>query len=205
MGFWDDLVGNFTGFKSGKDLEAAKAKSDAALKTGYDAGTANIEGAIDRFNPYAEGGTAANKRYLDSLGINGPEAQAAVEQGYLADPIQNQLMDRVTKANTRAFTARGMNNSGAATQSLTNSLLDRWKSYQDQLSGAGGQGFQAVGAQAGLQKGQADMDYGYGSTQAGNEINYGNAVAANRNTGINNLFKIGGIAAQAYGLGSKKF
>jgi hypothetical protein len=196
MGFFNDFLGNFTGGQSRGDLTRAKGLSDAALKEGYDTGRSDYEGAIGRFDPYATGGGAAYKRYLDSLGVNGAEAQGAVEQGYLADPIQNQLMDRITKANTRAYTARGMSNSGAATQSLTNQLLANWKGYQDQLSGAGGTGFQAATGQAGIQRGEGDMAYGYGATRAGNEINYGNALAASRNTGINNLFKLGGLAVQ---------
>jgi len=192
MGFIQDFMGT-----TGRgDINAAKGRADSDLRTGYNTGRSDIGGAIDRLNPIAAGGQSAYARLLASLGVNGAAAQGGVEGEYMADPIQNQLMDRITKANTRAFTSRGMNNSGAATQSLTNSLLANWKQYQDQLSGAAAPGIAATGQQAGLQKDQGDMAYGYGATQAGNDINYGNAIAATRTQGINSLVKLFGAGVQ---------
>jgi hypothetical protein len=199
MSFIDDLVGNFTGSKSKADLARGKAQSDADLSTGYNTGRSDLGAASDRFNSFAQGGQAANTRYLDTLGINGADAQKTAEGAYFNDPVQNSLMDRITKANTRAYTARGMNNSGAATQSLTNSLLDNYRQYQSQLAGAGSQGLAATGSQANLGAQQGQMAYGYGATQAGNDINFAKSQSEAENTGINNLFKIGQIAASAYG------
>jgi hypothetical protein len=93
------------------------------------------------------------------------------------------------------------NNSGAATQSLTNSLLENYRNYQASLQGAGAP--TSLSAQAGLLKGKGDMSYGYGATLAGNDINYAKSQADMENTGINNLAKILGAGAEAAKTGSK--
>lgn len=189
--------------KAAKELAAAKAKADADLKSGYDTGRSDMGGAIDRLDDFSN--PAAIKRYYDSLGINGADALGGVEHDYMADPIQNALMDRITKANTRAFTSRGMSNSGAATQSLTNSLLDNWRQYQQQLAGAGQTSLGAATTQSGIQKSMGDMAFGYGSTLAGNDINYGNAVAANKTAGANFLGTLAGNVAGAVAKGAAAF
>ncbi len=198
MGFFDDLVGNFTGAKSRKDLTKAKEKADAALASGYETGRADITAGIGKLDPYETGGRAGFDAYLASLGLGGDAARRRVQDAYFNDPIQNALMDRITRANTRAFTARGMSNSGAATSALTNALLANYSAYQDRLRTVGDTGFQAAGGQAGLFKSRGDMAYGYGATKAGNEIEYGNAMAKSRDSGINNLFKLGELGVKAY-------
>ena len=57
------------------------------------------------------------------------------------------------------------------------------------------------GAAYDVQQGHAlgGMDYQYGMDRAGNRINYGNAQASNRSTGINNILGLLGAGANAYG------
>lgn len=196
--FIDDMFGNFTGSKSRQDLQAGKTKADADLKTGYDTGRADIDTGIGRFNDYAAGGQTGFDSYLASLGLKGPGAAKTVADQYNSNPEYNAIMDRTTRANTRQFTGMGMGNSGAATQSLTNRLLDQWGAYQDRLKGVGDTGMTATGQQAGLDKSKGDMSYGYGATQAGNDINYSNAIAKSRDTGINNLFSVIGTGVKGY-------
>jgi hypothetical protein len=196
MGFIQDFFGK----TARDDLASGKAQADADLTGGYKTGRADIQSGIDRLDPIAQGGQSAYARLLNSLGVNGAGAQGGVESEYMADPIQNQLMDRITKANTRRFTSMmpgsAGNNSGAATQSLTNSLLANWKQYQDQLGGAAAPGIAATGQQAGFNKDQGDMAYGYGATQAGNDINYANARSQASQLGVNSLMKILGLGTQ---------
>jgi hypothetical protein len=45
-----------------------------------------------------------------------------------------------------------------------------------------------------LRANRGDMAIGRGTTLAGNSVNFGNAMAANRNTGINNLMGVAGLA-----------
>jgi hypothetical protein len=63
--------------------------------------------------------------------------------------------------------------------------------------GQGQQGGQFAGQQAAVRTGQGDLDFGYGATRAGQETSYGNAQAANRSTGVNNLLNVAGTAAKA--------
>ena len=76
MDFLDDLVGNFTGGKSRKDLYKGKGASDAWLEKGYgDAGNALTRGrgylrqAYDESLPYITQGTEEVRRgYGDARG-----------------------------------------------------------------------------------------------------------------------------------------
>lgn len=100
-----------------------------------------------------------------------------------------------------------MGNSGAATQSLTNSLLANWGAYQDRLKGLSETGQQAATAQAGLYAGKGDTAFGAAQQRAGIDTSAANATAASRSTGINNLLSIGKIAVGGYsafkGVGAK--
>jgi hypothetical protein len=189
------IFGNFNGAKSKADLARGKQQSDTDLEQGYNTGRSDLTGAADRLNSFATGGANANNRYLDLLGINGTDAQRTAQGGYLNDPMQNALMDRIQKANTRAYTARGMNNSGAATQSLTNNLVDNYRQYEQQVGQAGAQGLQATTTQSGIDTQKGNMAYGYGATKAGNDINYAKSQSDAENTGINNLWKGLGVVA----------
>jgi len=211
MSFFGDLAGNFTGGRSRDDLARGRAQADASLEAGlqggldeYARGYGHLDEASARLDPYATGGRAGYEAYLASIGLGTDEARKKVQDSYFNDPVQNAIADRVTKANTRAQTGRGMGNSGAATQSLTNALLERWGGHQDRLAGVGSQGAQVAGQQAGfsaakvgIDTGRGDMRYNTGRDRAGMDISYSNAIAASRNTGINNLFQIGSLATRA--------
>ena len=73
--------------------------------------------------------------------------------------------------------------------------------WQNQLMGLGQQGMQGASAQSALTQGQGDLRSGYGQQTAANAINYGNAQAASRSTGINNLIALGGMALKAGNVG----
>ena len=208
MGWLQDFLGD-----SARDDIAAGAKSaNANLDAGLNAGTQSYADAgrsaasrLDAFKTYADAGTASAKRYADATGVNGVDAQRAVQQEYMNDPLQNMLMDRITRANTRAFTATGMNNSGAATTSLTNNLLDNWRNYQTSLkTGAdlGQMGLTAASGQAGIDQatGQAigDAQISTANQKAGIDTSQANATAGTRSTGINNLLNIASLGVQAY-------
>ncbi len=202
MGFFGQLL---SGKDSKADLADAKRKGDAALEEGFDTGMGKLDEAGHKLDAFSS--PNALKRLLDALGVNGPEAQAAVEGEYMNDPIQKQMMDRIASANTRRFTSmmpgsQG-NNSGAATQSLTNSLLDNWRKYQEQLQTPAGMSQDAAKTQAGFLKDEGDMAYGHGATKAGNEINYGKERAGLESTGINNIIKLMGAGSEAAKAGAK--
>lgn len=204
MGFFDDLWGGFTGSKARNDIQQGQAAATSQLDQGLNEGVADYARAGTRFEPfqtYTQAGTASAKRYADSLGVNGVDAQRTVQSEYMADPIQNALMDRIQRANTRAAVAGGMNNSGAATQSLTNALLQNWNNYQTSLNtGAqlGQLGLQGASGQASMDQATGDARISTANQKAGITTSAANATAATRAAPLNNLLNIASLGVQAY-------
>ena len=130
--------------------------------------------------------------------------------GNARNPYLDYEQGRAQQGVERSANARGQLNTGYT--ALASSRARQQLGYQDylgwqnRLPGAGQQGFQAAGAQAGIaqQAGQyaADSYSGQGQQLAGNAINYGNALAASRSTGVNNLMALGGLAVRASAAGA---
>lgn len=183
-------------------MAKAKTSADAALKTGLDQGNAAYDQASNILDPFVSGGTAANKLYLDAIGVNGRDAQQAVQDNYLTDPFRAQNGELADQALIRSLDARGASRGGLAALAVGRANLERgsedYNNWLTRLQGAGGQGQQAAGAQAGVATGKGDLDFGYGQQVASNAINYGNAVAQSRSTGINNLLNLAGTAVKAF-------
>lgn len=187
-----------------KDLKASKAAADSALSQGYTGAMGDYKTAQGMYDPYVKQGQQANSMYGNALGLNGVDAQKSFGANYAAaDPFREQNADFANNALMRQYNAKGMGNSGTAALATQRASLERgsqdYNNYLNRLQGQGQQGFQATGAQAGLQQGMGDMTYGYGQQRAGNEINYGNALAQSRSTGINNILGVAGVAAKAAG------
>jgi len=194
-----------------KDLKAGKSAADNALATGYQGAQANYGNAQSMYAPYAQQGQQANSMYGNALGLNGVQAQKDFGSNYAAsDPFREQNADFANAGLMRQWNARGMADSGASRLAVSRASLERgsqdYGNYLNRLQGAGQQGFQATGAQAGLEQGKGDLATGYGQTRAGNEINYSNALAQSRSTGINNILNVAGtvakVAGAAYGMPS---
>lgn len=199
MGFLSSLFG---GDDARRDIQRGRVASRKELDIGEAGALEQYDTAIGGLTPYEEIGRSGLEDYRASLGLRGPEEQARIQGIYFSDPVQNAIMDRVTRANTRRFTGIGMGNSGAATQSLTNALLDRWGSYQDRLAGLGTGGYAAASDIAGIRTGKGDIKYMTGQHKAGIETNAANAMAASRSTGINNLIGLVGAGARLIGAGA---
>ncbi len=110
--------------------------------------------------------------------------------------MQQAQLGQSSNALLRNLNARG---AGAGVQSLGASRVatEQYGNWLNRLQGLGGQGFQAAGAQAGVRGAQSDLNWGYGATKAGNDINFGNSLSASRNIGTNNLLNAAGTAAKA--------
>ena len=195
MGFLQDL----TGASARKDLRNAKAASDAALQSGYDQAQPYYEQAYSEYQPYAEGGSAAQTRYNQLLGLGTPEERATAQQSYFSDPAFQEILGQQSNALLRQLNARGNTYGSKAALAGARVGYENYNDYLNRLMGQGQQGLTAANAQAGIRSGQGDLRYGFGATQAGNEINYGNARAENRTTGINNLLNVAGTATKAVG------
>jgi hypothetical protein len=187
------LLGSFFGRDQKKDLQHARAESEAALGQGYNQAQADYTAAENYYQPYADvgkAGIADQNFYSDVLHNRGD----AVGQ-FSSNPLLSGELGSNFMATQRAGNAQGW---GAGKEALAGqrvfqqtagSWLDR---YRDNAQQGVNTGLNATNAMAGLRSARGDNAYGYGATKAGNAINYGNAMAANRGTGINNLMGLAG-------------
>lgn len=186
------LIGSFFGKDQRKDLAGAKAQSDEHLAKGYGNQRADYTTAEGYYQPYAnvgQQGIEDQNAYRNILMNNGD----AVDK-FAAHPLFNGELAANQMATQRAGNAAGW---GAGKEALAGqrvfaqtagSWLDRYK--DNALTGLN-TGLQATNQMAGLRAQRGDNAMGYAATRAGNEINYGNALAANRGVGVNNLLKVG--------------
>lgn len=194
------FLGSFFGSTQRNDIRRAKTAADAALDTGAAAGRDAYGTATSRLDPYAATGAAGNAMYADAIGLNGQPAQQGVVDNFMHDPFRDENGRLADDALVRSFTARGMGDSGASRLAVARGNLERgstdWNKWLDRINGVGTQGQAAATGQAQLDAGLGNMEFGLGTTRAGNEINYGNAMAGSRNIGINNIM---GLASTAIG------
>lgn len=180
------IIGSFFGRDQKKDLARAKAESDAALNQGYAQGDQRYQEAEGMYSPYAEQGREANTFYNDVLMNRGDAVGRFSSNPLFSGELASNFM-----ATQRAGNAAGW---GAGKEALAGQRVfgQTAGSWLDRFRDAGQTGLTATNAMAGLRANRGDMAIGKGQTQAGNAINFGNAMAANRNTGINNLMGLAG-------------
>jgi hypothetical protein len=212
MGLFDDFFGK----SQKRDLESGRAASDRALQQGYDdaagIGRDYHQQATNYLQPYLDRSSRSGDMYETAIGAgpNGREGQQQFQDGYAGDPFRQANMDAATKTIRRQYNARGMDTSGNALLASARASQERgsvdWNAYLDRLKGLSDQQFAARTNSANLtsQFGNqlTGMRYGHGQARAGNETSFANAMAAGRNTGLNNLFGLGGLAMKAYAAGA---
>jgi len=194
MGFLD----SFTGKAQRRDIVAAQGKASAALDKGYADSMGRYDQAADLYDPYAQQGTKANDFYYNALGLNGGEAQTGAIDTLTGNPLFQGQLGNDSNALAKLLNARGASGGGLANIAAQRVFQQTAGNWLDRYRDAGQQGFQATGAQANIRAGQGDAAYGYGATKAGNQINYGNALAETRGIGVNNLLNIVGTGIKGY-------
>jgi hypothetical protein len=194
MGF----LGSLLGTDQAKDLKRAKKASDKELQSGYDEAQPFYDQAFDLFSPFAQQGQEANKLYGQAIGLGSPEEQAAAQARYTRDPIQQSILGDQSNRLLKQLNARGSTYGGTAALAGARVGRENYNGWLDRLDNQAGAGFGATSSQAGLRSGQGDMRFGLGVTKAGQETSFGNAMAENRSTGINNLLKIGETAGKIF-------
>lgn len=209
------LIGSFTGSDAKRALDSSKAAATGYLNSGetnaLNATKAGYEQGQGYLNPYAQNGGRANALYADATGVNGADTQRSVMQNYAgSDPFRQWNMDQTSRMIAQRGAAQGFGGSSGTTQlALTRAGLERgsqdWQQYLQHLQNQSGQGFQAAGQQAGYANAygnnNANIIGGFAQQHAGNEINYGNASAANSNVLAQNILGAGALAAKAFGVG----
>ncbi len=196
------FFGSFFGSDQKKDVTAAYNRATPLLNEGIERARTATTGAIDRVEPWAAGGRDANAMYANAIGLNGRPAQQGVVDNFMIDPFRQQNEDLANENLARQFNGRGPGlNSGAFALATARGNLERgshdWNTWLDRIHGVSTEGLGAATTQAGLggQLGAIEMEGG--NARAANEINYGNAMAATRGIGINNLLGLGGTLVRA--------
>lgn len=133
--------------------------------------------------------------YGHAIGLGTDEQRTAAQSRYFSDPAMSAILGQSSNRLLRQLNARGNTYGGKAALAGARVGLENYEGWLNRLMGQGQQGGQYAGQQAAIRSGQGDLRYGFGATKAGQEINYGNARAENRNTGINNLLNIASTAA----------
>jgi hypothetical protein len=181
-----------------KDINAAYGESSAALQEGYDKGYGDYTTAAGGFDSYIESGAKSQTFRDDLLGLNGPEAQSRAYSTLSSNPLFTGQVAESSNALLRQRNATGGATSGGqlalAGARVLNQTGGEWI---DRYTTGGQMGFQATGAKSNALIGRGDLSMGYGATRAGNAINRGNALAQSRNTGVNNLLGVAGLAVNA--------
>lgn len=137
----------------------------SSLREGVSTGRGDIrsasQGAINRFEPYAQGGQAAYQRELAFTGALGPEAQAQAFEDYQASPGQEWARNQQEQSLLRNQSAVGGLGGGNVLTALQEQAAGiASQNYQQDLGNLrslAGRGQEAAGAQAGIQT-QAGRD-----------------------------------------------
>lgn len=204
MGFFDSFLGK----SQQRDLSAANKRAEEYMSSGLANARTEMAGGRDRalnhLTPYMQRGETGSRMYSDALGLNGNDARTSAYGTYSSSPFLEAQRGAGDNALTRMFqkyNAQGMGNSGMSRLAVSRAAGEReagnQSDWMNRLAGLGQQGGQFAGTAAGIEQGTgqylADLESGYGQQRAGNAINYGNALAQSRSTGINNLLRVGGI------------
>lgn len=194
MGFFSNL----TGGKSRSDIRQSTAQANSLIDQGYADSQGYYDTAAGLYDQYTQQGGKAAGMYADLLGINGADARSAAQGVLTSDPLFQGGLAQDSNALLRQLNARGQSGGGLANIAAQRVLQQNYGSWLDRYNQGGQQGFQAANALGNVRMTQGDNAYGAATTKAGLQIGQGNALAATRNTGINNLMGALGTGLKAY-------
>lgn len=193
------LLGSFFGSDQRKDLRRAKAASDRELDAAYKGADEFYAQGQELYDPYIEQGRTGSDVYSQAIGLGTPEERAAAQERYFSDPAMQAVLGQQTNALLRKFNASGSGTGGGRLALAgTRVGLENYGSWLDRVKGVGDQGFTATTGKSNVLLGRGDSRWGYGATKAGQETSFGNAMAQNRSTGINNLLNVASLGVKAY-------
>ena len=198
------IFGSFFGNPQRNDLTQANQIAQQQIQQASQDAINTRGEFLDRSLSFQQPGLDANQLRAALLGALGPEAQRAAMAQFQQDPGFGAQMQAGIDAIDRSAAARGGFFGGGNQRDLfqfgqqfqRGAFNDRINQLAA-LSGNAPGTASALTANAGGQI--ADTQFGTGQLAANQAINFGNALAGTRGTGINNLIGIGRIAAQAFG------
>jgi hypothetical protein len=191
------LIGSLTGEDGKKALALSKAKSDKLLDKGYGEATPDYDASVTALQNPVESGDKNRKMIDDLTGVNGPEARAAAQQLVASDPMWQGLVAQSSNALLRGLNATGAATGGKAQRASMENMTTQWGDWINRYQRGAENGQQATNALAAGLQARGGFKYGHYGTKAGNEINYGNAQAAQSNVFGQNFISGAGIVAGA--------
>lgn len=152
-------------------IGGAEPQRLAALQGGYDTASGFYQRARDLYNPYAETGLQAWNQTADAAGVNGAGGYDRARGAFQASPGYqwnvNQALDQTNRAAGAAGELYSGNTAAALQDRASNLANQEYGTYYDRLQGISDRGYNAVGAQAGIDQGQGSLGYQHGSDVAG--------------------------------------
>lgn len=191
------LLGSFLGTDQRKDVTNAYNKSNKYLDQGYNSAYGDYSTAVKNYDGYTQTGQQANTFYSNALGLNGADAQNQSISTLTSNPLFSGELAQDSNAVSRTLNAQGSSGGGKAQLAAQRVFQENAGNWLDRYNQLGQQGLSATNAQSNALQSRGDMTTNYYGTKAGNTVQYGNALAQSRNTGINNLISLGGLAVKA--------
>ncbi|MFA5952249.1 MAG: hypothetical protein WC807_18430 [Hyphomicrobium sp.] len=191
------ILGGFFGSDQRKDLQRANQQATTDLQQGYDKAYGDYSSAAAGFDPYIESGNKSQGTWDDLMGLNGDGARDAAYGTLSTNPLFTGQLATSSNALSRVLNAQGQSGGGKAALAGARVLQETGGQWVDRYGQGGQMGYNATGAKGNALTARGDLSMGYGATKAGNAINFGNALAANRSTGINNILGVAGLAVNA--------
>lgn len=206
MGFFGDLIGGFTG----KNQADAAKKADRRYRQGIDNAVnrarpvfnKGYNAAMDQYQPLADQGQQYNALLADLYGVNGPDAQAAAQEMYMADPMRQGQLSMAIRGVDRGANASGLYGSGRMALAGERAAQGL---YNDWMQGFGNQAAQGAGyignrAMLDIDKGNTigNMLYGSEAAKAQSSANSAQQVGQAKSMFANNLLGVAGLGVKAY-------
>jgi len=191
------LLGSFLGKDQQRDLASANQQANQYLDTGYNSAYGDYSTAISGYDPYVQSGTKSQTTWDDLMGLNGTGARDAAYGTLSTNPLFTGQLATSSNALARTLNAQGASGGGKAQLAGARVLAETGGNWLDRYAQGGQTGLSATGAKSNALMGRGELSSSYAGAKAGNAVNYGNALAANRNTGINNILGVAGLAVNA--------
>lgn len=193
MGFFQSFMGN----DQRRDIQKANKKATKYINTGYDDTMGFKNQAYGLYDPVTQQGRAAYDLYTNALGLNGGDKAQSASDTIYNNPLFRDMNNYTQRENQALFNSRGDSAGGNAQWAAQDVTQKNLMNYLAMIRGVGDRGDQATNAQANIRLGQGDLAWGRAGTLAGQEINKGNALAAARSIGPQNMINLAGTVVSA--------
>lgn len=185
---------------TGDPAKDAAAKNTALLQANQTAGTNTLQGgqtsaisALDSakgdFAPLASKYGAGSDMYLNSLGVNGPQGNAAATGAFQAGPGYQYAVDQSLQGINRAGAVGGQGLNGNTLAALSdragNMANQEYGSWQDKLGGLVSPELQATSGEASADASKAPVYTGTASNIANLGTNTTNAITGQNTQAAN--------------------